>query len=49
MVAKFPNDPRTAPGQQLGQAAISEGSGDPSGYTSYTVDKGVKMVMCVTG
>jgi hypothetical protein len=47
MVAKFPDDPdvrRLA--NNFNPAAISEGSAT-SGYTSYTVDKGVKMVVCV--
>jgi hypothetical protein len=47
MVAKFPEDPdvqRLA--DKFNPDSISEGSAT-SGYTSYTVDKGAKMVMCI--
>jgi hypothetical protein len=47
MSAKFPGDPDVERlMNNFDPAAISEGSAT-SGYTSYTVDKGAKMVMCV--
>ena len=47
MAAKFPDDPDVKRlVDNFDPSAISEGSAQ-SGYTSYTVDKGAKMVMCV--
>lgn len=47
MAAKFPDDPDVKRlVDNFDPAAVSEGSAT-SGYTSYTVDKGAKMVMCV--
>lgn len=47
MAAKFPDDPDVRRlVDNFDPSAISEGSAT-SGYTSYTVDKGAKMVMCV--
>lgn len=47
MVSKFPDDPDvTRLANNFDPRKISEGSAT-SGYTSYTVDKGARMVMCV--
>jgi hypothetical protein len=47
MAAKFPDDPDVRRlVDNFDPAAVSEGSAT-SGYTSYTVDKGANMVMCV--
>ena len=47
MAAKYPDDPDVRRlVDNFDPRAVSEGSAS-TGYTSYTVDKGAKMVMCV--
>ena len=47
MMAKYPNDPNIIQlYQNFNPDAISEGSAD-SGYTSYSVNKGEKIIICI--